>query len=237
MVSNVFKHIVGLVPTPLAHVLVALQNAIVRKLLFLNWKSVKIPMTRYGSSWGGWWLPNHVLCHVGDFSVISCGLGHDISFDLEMASLGMGVLGVEGNEVQLSELKMNTEVPPSIELMQAWIGDGFYNGVDIEVLCDKSIQCFGKSMFILKMDIEGSEISVLRNFCERRASIPVLMFELDYMSLVPFMNLGQRYLRFHEVKEVLNELSCLGYVLYKIENWNIHVVHLSFLEGTFPGQQ
>ena len=51
--------------------------------------------TRLGSNYGGYYVPNHILESKEAKTLISCGLGFDISFDIEMIAFGFKVLGVE----------------------------------------------------------------------------------------------------------------------------------------------
>jgi len=48
-----------------------------------------------GSNYGGYYVPNEILESKKVKTLISCGLGIDISFDLEMIKFGFKVLGVE----------------------------------------------------------------------------------------------------------------------------------------------
>lgn len=48
-----------------------------------------------GSNYGGYYVPNHILESKEAKTLISCGLGFDISFDIEMIEFGFKVLGVE----------------------------------------------------------------------------------------------------------------------------------------------
>jgi FkbM family methyltransferase len=51
--------------------------------------------TRLGSNYGGYYIPNEILESKKAKTLISCGLGFDISFDIEMIKFGFNVLGIE----------------------------------------------------------------------------------------------------------------------------------------------
>ncbi len=94
MLDKVFK--VKLLLT-LAHILVNIQN---RLTIFLVIKSSKasvqsVPLHRYGTSYGGWWLPTGWVATDKKCVLVSAGLGFDTSFDKSMLENGFTVIGLD----------------------------------------------------------------------------------------------------------------------------------------------
>ena len=80
-----------------AHLLVALQN---RLTLAATLKSFKAELNaenllRFGTRYGGWWVPKKALSINGTRVLVSAGLGHDTSFDAEMLKNNFFVIGLD----------------------------------------------------------------------------------------------------------------------------------------------
>ncbi len=88
---------------------------------------------------------------------------------------------------------------------------------DLEILYPRFFQ---KEILILKMDIEGAEIGVLRNLIRKNHQFDYLAIELDYLSLVPVRNLFVRFKRVIEVRRLLKSLEMSGFSLLKREKFN-----------------
>jgi FkbM family methyltransferase len=58
-------------------------------------KENRCETTRLGSNYGGYYVPTTILETQKEKTLISCGLGFDISFDIAMIEYGFQVLGVE----------------------------------------------------------------------------------------------------------------------------------------------
>ena len=93
---------------------------------------------------------------------------------------------------------------------------------DLEVLYPRFFQ---KEIVVLKMDIEGAEIGVLRNLVDRSHQFDYLAIELDYISLVPVKSLFIRFKRVVEVRRLLNSLEIRGYTLLKREEFNYFFIN------------
>lgn len=78
-----------------------------------------------------------------------------------------------------------------------------------------------KSSFrILKMDIEGGEIPVLRQMILSKTDFDFLAVELDFLSVIPFLSLTRRIRHFLIVWKIMTGLGRNGYSLCKTENYN-----------------
>jgi len=73
---------------------------------------------------------------------------------------------------------------------------------------------------ILKMDIEGGEIPVLRQIIISEIKFDFLAVEIDFLSLIPFLSLNKRIRHFFIVWNLMLELEKKGYFLCKTENFN-----------------
>lgn len=74
-----------------------LQNRISLKFATVNLKSRhdSLSLVRLGTNYGGWFFPIRHLESVQRPVLISCGIGHDVSFDLEMLKHGLHVILVD----------------------------------------------------------------------------------------------------------------------------------------------
>jgi FkbM family methyltransferase len=73
---------------------------------------------------------------------------------------------------------------------------------------------------ILKMDIEGGEIPVLKQIIDEEIRFDYLAVELDFLSLIPFISLSKRLRHIFIVWQIMSDLEALGYTLCKTENFN-----------------
>lgn len=80
-----------------AHKLVAFQNSLTLKLVLTgHGKHVNsLSLIRLGTSYGGWFIPKKVLEANQNSAVVSVGLGHDTSFDVEMVKKGWYLIGLD----------------------------------------------------------------------------------------------------------------------------------------------
>ncbi len=208
----------------LANLLVAIQNAIVQTVVLCAFNRVKLPISRMGTFYGGWWMSHFVMANAPSWQLVSCGLGHDISFDQEMASIGMKIIGIESEEGFIRSLVENGQVPLAMKLIHARVDLKESGGLEIQDLLDLCESENKHSKIAIKLDIEGSEYGVLQKLSRNDKVPEILMFECDYLSLVPFLAFSTRVRRTREVMRVLRNLAEFGYLLYKKENWNFHFI-------------
>ena len=79
------------------HWLVAIQNIIVTKIVsFFYLKNVSLDLTRLGTNYGGWFIPENILHAIDKKRVlVSGGLGHDVSFDKILLEKGFEIIGLD----------------------------------------------------------------------------------------------------------------------------------------------
>ena len=73
---------------------------------------------------------------------------------------------------------------------------------------------------ILKMDIEGGEIPVLKQILHSKIKFDYLAIEVDYLSLIAFLSIKTIIRHFLTVWKLMVELEEQGYSLCKTENFN-----------------
>ena len=81
----------------LAHILVALQNRLTLKATLAGFKARLDTdnLIRFGTPYGGWWVPKKALSMNESKVLVSAGLGHDTSFDAEMLKSNFFVIGLD----------------------------------------------------------------------------------------------------------------------------------------------
>ena len=79
------------------HLLVAIQNIIVAKIVSFSYlKNVSFDLTRLGTDYGGWFIPENILHAIDKKRVlVSGGLGHDVSFDKILLENGFQIIGLD----------------------------------------------------------------------------------------------------------------------------------------------
>ena len=79
------------------HWLVAIQNIIVAKIVSFSYlKNVSFDLTRLGTDYGGWFIPENILHAIDKKRVlVSGGLGHDVSFDKILLENGFQIIGLD----------------------------------------------------------------------------------------------------------------------------------------------
>ena len=77
--------------------LVVIQNIIVSKIVLFSYqKNVPLELTRLGTNYGGWFIPENVLHAIDKKRVlVSGGLGHDVSFDKILLENGFEIIGLD----------------------------------------------------------------------------------------------------------------------------------------------
>jgi FkbM family methyltransferase len=190
-------------------------------------------MLRYGTYYGGWWIPS-VAPEEG--VAICVGAGLDISFDLELLRLGYDVFTVDPTPASVEYIR---ETAPEITLIQKGIWDSegtisFQQGhrwhdswsistvrrkhvsdnfVTLPVTTVRSlIDSLGiERVAILKLDIEGVEHNVVRSLVNDGVRPRTLCVEFDDQRLRKILR-STWLLRSH------------GYDLIQIENFNFTFV-------------
>jgi FkbM family methyltransferase len=73
---------------------------------------------------------------------------------------------------------------------------------------------------ILKMDIEGSELEVMKSLTTIQYRFDFIAIEIDFLSLIPFLKFGHRISMIKEARSLLRSFQAAGYQLVKTENFN-----------------
>ena len=73
---------------------------------------------------------------------------------------------------------------------------------------------------ILKMDIEGAELDVMKSVARFEYKFDFVAIEIDFLSLIPFINFGQRIRMIKEARAALRNFHSSGYQLVEYENFN-----------------
>jgi FkbM family methyltransferase len=73
---------------------------------------------------------------------------------------------------------------------------------------------------ILKMDIEGSELEVMKSLTTFQYRFDFIAIEIDFLSLIPFMKFRHRIMMIKEARSLLGSFRSAGYQLVKTENFN-----------------
>ncbi|TNM44130.1 FkbM family methyltransferase [Nocardioides albidus] len=185
-------------------------------------------MVRFGTFYGGWWIPD-----IRPGAVAVCvGAGTDVSFDLELDRLGYRVVTVDPTpaaRAYLADFADRLEVLPvglwtttgEVEFAQdatfdeSWmIGNATTASVGVQgtdtfpVVGPKDLVArVGVVPDVLKLDIEGAEHAVLRVMLEEGVRPRCLCVEFDDHRITAVLA-STRLLRRH------------GYTLYHIEGLN-----------------
>lgn len=187
-------------------------------------------MTRLGSEYGGWWIPNQALRRGG---VAYCvGVGEDVSFDVALVEAGFRVFSFDPTPASIAF--MESAQPEGIQFSPTglWCESGSirfyvprdpanvshsatnaqgtheYIEVPVETLEGMVSRLGHDSIDLLKMDIEGAELPVLRHMLDTEIRPAVLCVEFD--EPLP----EKRFLRM--VKNLVES----GYELAHIDLWN-----------------
>lgn len=187
-------------------------------------------MLRFGTYYGGWWIPQVAP---EDGPAFCVGAGLDVSFDRELLRLGYRVYTVDPTPASLAYL---AEHAPDLTILPvgvwretgelSFIQDGEWSdswaigtgGALTQTLPVKSIHDLLASVDethagILKLDIEGAEHEVIRSLLSDNVPIGCLCVEFDDQ-------------RLHRVVRTVRLLRRHGYDLYQQEGWNYTFVKL-----------
>lgn len=208
----------------IAQSLVRIQNSLVQRVVISGADFLPLDSVRLGTTYGGWWVPKYILNHPNDWIVVSCGLGHDISFDRDLSRLGFSIIGVEISNASILYLQETESIPSGMNVIHARVGSTSEDDFDLSKISSMVSNAKPLAKLLLKMDIEGSEFEFLLPSYNLEMYPEILMFELDYLSLVPFLSIKQRVERTRSVLMMMRKLSQVGYRIYQTENWNLHFV-------------
>ncbi len=223
-------------------------------------RKTDLELVRIGTNYGGYWMPSAIFDQFSSKSLVSLGLGFDISLDKELLSQGFKVLGLEPNksscEYVVNELLSNSfnqnfllvEAAvdssmgikvferPNLKSNYQWWADEMSNSSDyasvsttqISILAKEYPEFFNSHLSILKMDIEGSEVQVLSDVIEEDLKFDFMAIEMDYLSLLPILDIYGRAKRLMKVRSLFAKLRKSGYRLVLSEGYNFFWISSSF---------
>lgn len=195
------------------------------------------PSSFVGSEYGGWWVPKSVLIAGGD--AICCGCGTDVSFDLILShvyafnlhsfdptpnsvSYVSNLINLGANikfqpcGIYSRRTKMQFFPPASIFEDSYSISNiqDTQNPLEFEVITiSELIVVNGRVPAILKMDIEGAEVSVLFNLLKSRHRPSCILVEFDELAYPTGWRLAK-------IRVICRMMLRSGYQLYKASGSN-----------------
>ena len=92
--------------------------------------------------------------------------------------------------------------------------------VTLDSLVEKYRSVISTGLLYLKMDIEGAEVKVIPQICNSAQKFDFLGIELDFLSLIPFLQLKKRILSVLSARKFLRDLNSAGYKLVRTDNFN-----------------
>jgi FkbM family methyltransferase len=237
--------------------LVSLLNKITILMVTRKFRSDlnSIQLTRLGSAYGGWWIPQEYLQAISEKRLlISAGLGHDVTFDIEMLRAGYKIIGLDPTDGAFTHASQTFLGHPEVTIIRngLWTSTGttkFYkpkiegydsfsitnsqNSTDylqletitIGDLFDLHIKDNDFEIKILKMDIEGAEVPVLSQMLEHEIGFDFVAAEIDYLSLISFRDIRRRIIAIALVSKLLQKMKGEGYALVKYEHYNFFWIH------------
>jgi FkbM family methyltransferase len=213
-----------------------------------NWNSKYI---RIGSDWGGWFIPISLYkSKLNSATVISAGIANDTTFDIEIAKRSYNLIALDPMEnstnyasEQLSNfqdviiLNLGLSDISGTKLFNLTHGDLSaarnlansptqslipFKVISLNELKRKFPEKFDVEYLMLKMDIEGSELEILENFQNNLMNFNLLAIELDFLHLIPFVNLHKRIQAIRKTLNIIEKLKTLNYNLVYYEKFNFY---------------
>jgi FkbM family methyltransferase len=233
--------------------LVQLQNLVVTSILQLfAGRKRKIDLVRFGTSYGGWQVPKSWLENQSSSSLISAGIGNDVSFDLEIAKLGWNIVMVDPLKEACEYAQTHLSKFDRISIFNAclWKFDGVVNiytprdsssnsySITNEWHTDQVIDSKSVSLLTLltkienanvdnvyiKIDIEGAELELFEDLIKWQKRFDFLGIELDSLHLVPFLSVGTRFRRLIRVIAQLRKMRRNNWQFVHREGFNFFFV-------------
>jgi FkbM family methyltransferase len=237
-----------------AHKLVAFQNSLTVKLVLAGYRKHlnTLSLIRLGTTYGGWFVPRKVVKANQNSVVVSAGLGHDTSFDLEMIKNGWYLIGLdpllECCDLATRDLARHGNFEILNFGLASWSGNQIFYApkvsghdsysainvqqvsnpvsvsfpvISLEDLFKRNTKLRGAEFKILKMDIEGAELDILKTSMDYVNHFDFLAVEMDFLSLTPFLSIFTRLKRIQAARKILAELE--GDSLWRLvrtENFN-----------------
>lgn len=198
----------------LAHSLVSVQNYITVFITTFGFRSNfnSVTLRRFGSSYGGWWIPVTWLDSGRSSLMVSAGLGFDTSFDKSLLELGFSVIGLD----------------PLIECCDA--ADSNLRSFEKVKILNKGISTFSGSQQFYEPKVKGHDSWSTINAQEVRDT-GVVSFDVistsDLIKENPQITSSE--LRYLKMDIEGAELAILEESFSEVTNFNFVAVEMDFL--------
>lgn len=200
-------------------------------------------LIRLGSEYGGWWVPALLL--VPGTTVLSAGVGEDTTFDEEMLSRGCEVWAIDPTPRAATHVASRSrEIAALSNAFHFWPVGLWHQDAQLQFYVPENpdhvshsvvnaqrtrvgfiAECWSlehvlretrrDTIDVLKLDIEGAEIEVLRRLIETAIRPSVICVELD-------TPLPER-----RALKVIRDVTRSGYRLANVDGWNLLFLHRS----------
>jgi FkbM family methyltransferase len=231
---------------------VVTKNKALHSVLFGVFGEInKLDLVRLGTSYGGWFTPKDLLEFQGPKSLISAGIGFDVSFDVKMASNGFKVVMVDVDIECCEFAKRNFQNHDGIKVLLRAVSDSDedvilysnsqssvgrwgldkrkgdfeverFPAIKLKKLLQESYFSSSKPVVYLKMDIEGSESKIYKDIISCSNEIAFLAIEIDYLSNLEVKRIYEFVKRFFTTLLNFRSLKKSGFILIKHEDSNFY---------------
>lgn len=192
-------------------------------------------MSFVGNDYSGYWFPNEMINSVG--TIWGVGLGMDSSFEHELGKQGYMVIGFEPDKTCFDAAKKEfSDIRSEIYPSGLWDKDGSFQSfgssislVNIfdnqesnkDLLSIRDIQAVARSLIlenqkaprVLKMNIEGAELEILKSLVQRPLNFEVIMFQAEFLLHLGFFKIIKKARACIELRAILKGLRGHGYEL------------------------
>ena len=220
-------------------------------VLFRNRKHLgSVNLERFGSGYGGWWVPVEIQTRLQNRTLVSAGLGFDTTFDEALLERGWSVIGIDPLEECCEVAIRNLGRFSKVQILNVGLSvkNGFqrfyqpknpihdsWSTINAQFVVDPLSKQFPvislreiarNSAFVdaefryLKLDIEGAELALFQESMDDFLDFDFLAVEIDFLSLIPFRKFGLRTRRSWYMRKILRELNHDGWVLVHVEKTN-----------------
>ncbi|MBV8226331.1 MAG: FkbM family methyltransferase [Verrucomicrobia bacterium] len=197
-------------------------------------KDVSIQMERCGTNYGGWVINPNLLLNKGQPTVMSFGIGDDISFDLAMVRrFGAKVFAFDPTPNAIRWVSRQ-KIPSAMTVYEIGLADfdgnqefGLpdnpnWDDFSVRRVTDRVVrckvarlssimeQCGMDDIDILKMDIEGAEYPVIRDLSDSATRPRQLLIEFHH---------GTHGISVTDTRTAVSSLRNAGYLVFDISPW------------------
>jgi FkbM family methyltransferase len=215
----------------------------------LLFSDTTLPKIRLGTEYGGWFVAPGALPRGRRPVIMSFGIGDDISFDIEMISRYDAIIyAFDPTPKSIDWLATQAGVPEAFAAFPCGVAD--YDGVQsfslptmpdwddysVRRISANKIECTVKRIGtlideigithidVIKMDVEGSEYGVLKDFAAGNLRPAQLLVEFHH---------GRDDIPVSETTDAVARLRGLGYRIFDVSPWGreFSFVHQSAVDA------